>query len=375
MRKIFSRLHLWLSVPLGLIISVVCLSGAALVFEQDLVRALHPDIYRVQAPAEGHPALSPSEIAMCVRMQVPDSLQLSSLLVSGDPEEAWMAGFENVRRQTLSVNPYTGKVNGWTQGLPFFQTMRQLHRWLMDAPPQKGAVTAGKTIVGYTTLLMVVILLSGLVLWIPRTKRALKNRLRVSCTKGWRRFWYDIHVSLGFYATLFLLVMALTGLTWSFRWYRTAAYGLFGASDRNGSPTESPRQPAREKGERKAAFDFSVWDEALASARALYPSYRSIRLGTGTMEVVPDAALSVRKTDNLRFDRHTGAITDIARYADAPASQKLKGWFYAVHTGSWGGIWTKVLYFLAALIGGILPLSGYYLWYRRTRTARKTKRG
>ena len=63
------------------------------------------------------------------------------------------------------------------------------------------------------------ILTSGLVMWMPCNRRALKNRLRVSCAKGWRRFWYDSHVALGFYSPLLLPVMALTGLTWSFGWY------------------------------------------------------------------------------------------------------------------------------------------------------------
>ena len=44
----------------------------------------------------------------------------------------------------------------------------------------------------------------------------------------------------------------------------------------------------------------------------------------------------------------------------------MKGWFYAFHTGSWGGMFTKIVYFLAALSGGVLPLSGYYLWWKRT---------
>ena len=111
------------------------------------------------------------------------------------------------------MNPYTGEVNGWIEGNTFFQTMRKLHRWLLNPPPQKGASSVGKMIVGISTLLMVVILVSGLVIWWPRTRKALNNRLKVSCRKGWRRFWYDSHVALGFYSTLFLLVMALTGLT------------------------------------------------------------------------------------------------------------------------------------------------------------------
>ena len=84
---------------------------------------------------------------------------------------------------------------------------------MADGPPAyKGAKSAGKVIVGITTFVMVVILVSGIVIWIPRTRKALRNRLVVSCTKGWWRFWYDSHVSLGIYVTLFLLVMALTGL-------------------------------------------------------------------------------------------------------------------------------------------------------------------
>ena len=64
-----------------------------------------------------------------------------------------------------------------------------------------------------------------------------------------------------------------------------------------------------------------------------------------------------------------GEITETTTYAEVPRAQKLKGWFYAFHTGSWGGIYTKVLYFLAAFIGGVLPLSGYYLWLKKKQRA------
>ncbi len=399
MRKVFSKLHLWLSVPFGLIISVVCLSGAALVFEQDITQALHPEIYRVQAPAGNGTPLRPSEMALRIRAQVADSLRLSSLLVSGNPEEPCMAGFENTGRQTLSVNPYTGETNGWTQSYPFFQTMRKLHRWLMDAPAQRGEATVGKRVVGIATIVMVVILLTGLILWIPRTGKALRNRLTVSCTKGWRRFWFDSHVSLGFYVTLLLLIMALTGLTWSFGWYRTAVYGLFGGHEEQTARTASApetahhgqqgqgRQGQRQGKDREntgrqggrhnaeaAPFDYAVWDNALEETVRLYPTYKSIKLGTREIEVAPDPDANLRQTDKLQFDPHTGKIVNIVRYQDVQASQRLRGWFYALHTGSWGGMLTKVLYFLAAFIGGILPLSGYYLWYKRTRTARRNKR-
>ena len=94
MRKAFSKIHLWLSIPFGILISVVCLSGAALVFEQDITRALNPGFYRVEVE-DGTKPLTPSELVAKLRTQLPDSLQISSLQMSGDPEEAWMVSFEH----------------------------------------------------------------------------------------------------------------------------------------------------------------------------------------------------------------------------------------------------------------------------------------
>ena len=354
-------------------------------------RALNPGFYRVEVE-DGAKPLTPSELVMKLRTQLPDALQISGLQMSGDPEEAWMVSFEHLNRKTLSVNPYTGEINGWNKSYPFFQTMRKLHRWLMDVPPQKGDKTVGKTIVGVTTLVFVAILISGVVIWIPQTKKALKNRLQVSCNKGWRRFWYDSHVSLGFYTTLFLLVMALTGLTWSFTWYRTAVYSLFGGTAPKVKNTPRPeyrqkerkdaakqsrpdrqRHTGREKDRKETTFNYAVWDKAADAVHQLYPTYKSVKLGMEGIEIAPNPNTDRRQTDKIQFDPQTGRLGSITYYKDAPASQTLKGWFYAFHTGSWGGVWTKVLYFLAAFIGGILPLSGYYLWYKRKFSSRQKR--
>ena len=216
MRRLFQKIHLWLSLPLGLLFSVICLSGASLVFEKEITRA--------------------------------------------------------VLREPDTVNAQSGEIRQRPKSLPFFQTVRKVHRWLLDPPAAKGEKSVGKVIVGVTTMAMVVVLVSGLVIWIPRSRKALKARLSVSVTKGWKRFLYDSHVSIGFYCTILLLLMALTGLTWSFGWYREAAYSL-----------------------------------------------------TGDME--PQAA---------------------------------KRLFFSLHTGSWGGIVTKML-----------PLSGYWLWWKRRKSSGK----
>lgn len=371
MRKLIHQIHLWLSIPVGLIISLLCLTGAALVFEKDITEALNPHLYHTDY-RKGDVPLSPSALVQRIRTQMSDSLEISALELPGSPEGVCMVSVKGAGKKSLSVNPYTGDINGWTKSYPFFQTMRQLHRWLMDVPPQKGAKTTGKYIVGISTLLMAFILISGIVLWMPRNRKALKNRLTVSFTKGWRRFWYDSHVSLGAYAALFLLVMTLTGLTWSFQWYRNAAYGLFGAlPSQSSAHAAAPGAKGSPDKPKKKTFDYTAWDKALAAVQSQYPSYASLKLTS--QEILVNHTGQMRKYDLVRLQAQSGEIESITTDADIPVSKKIKGWFYAFHTGTWGGVATKVLYFLAALIGGILPLSGYYLWIRK-KTARAKKR-
>ncbi|WP_288865756.1 PepSY-associated TM helix domain-containing protein [uncultured Alistipes sp.] len=390
MKKIFAKIHLWLSLPLGIVLTIVCLSGAVLVFEGEITRALHPELYRVAAPADARP-LRPSQLAGRSGAQMPDSLHLVSLQLSARSDEPCMAAFRETGRKQLSVDPYTGRVNGWAESPAFFGTVRKLHRWLLDPPPSKGEKSVGKAIVGVSTLALVLILVSGLILWIPRSRKALRNRLKVSYSDGRRRFWHDSHVTLGFYATLLLLVMALTGLTWSFGWYRTAAYALFGGPQQTTVAQESParktdsgsrhergrsgeRTAGREQGERQAEtemrpFDYTVWDAVLGELTAHCTAYKTITLTQTEAQVARQSAM--RRIDRATFDPRSGRLAEITRYEETPRQQRLRGWFYAFHTGTWGGIWTKILYFLAALIGASLPLTGYWLWWRRCMNKRK----
>lgn len=227
MRKICKKLHLWLSVPFGIFIMLICFSGAMLVFEKEITELCRPGLYFVEK-ADGRP-LPMDSLMTKVAASLPDSVEATGITVSPDPERTWQVSLSKPRRASVYVDPYTGEVKGRSERLAFFDVMFHLHRWLMGSAQSKdGGMSAGKLLVGASTLVLVFILITGVVIWWPRNRKALKNRLKISVTKGWHRFWYDLHVSAGIYATIFLLALALTGLTWSFSWYRTGFYGLFG---------------------------------------------------------------------------------------------------------------------------------------------------
>ena len=52
-------------------------------------------------------------------------------------------------------------------------------------------------------------------------------------------------------------------------------------------------------------------------------------------------------------------------YAEQDKATKVRSTVYMLHVGSWGGWFTRIITFLAALLGVTLPLTGYYLWLKR----------
>lgn len=71
-----------------------------------------------------------------------------------------------------------------------------------------------------------------------------------------------------------------------------------------------------------------------------------------------------RASDRYEFNRRSGELLPVTKYADANEADKLRGWIYSIHTGSLGGFITRILWFIAALLGASLPLTGYYIWIK-----------
>ena len=402
MKKIFRKIHLWLSVPFGLIITLVCFSGAMLVFENEVNEWFRRDLYYVETVKES--PLSMDKLLEKVATTLPDSVSVTGVSISSDPGRAYQVSLSKPRRASLYVDQYTGEVKGKSERSGFFMFMFRMHRWLLDSMnPGNEGIFWGKMIVGVSTLLLVFVLISGIVIWWPRTRKALKNSLKITATKGWRRFWYDLHVAGGMYALIFLLAMALTGLTWSFPWYRTAFYKVFGVevqqrvaqgheqkSDAQKRDTKlaAHREKKREgnevrKGERSrrpennhsdmysVTSPFVYWQEIYDKLRRQNPEYKQISISSGTASVSFNRFGNQRASDRYSFNTDNGEFTETSLYQHQDKSGKIRGWIYSVHVGNWGGMFTRILTFIAALLGSALPLTGYYLWIKRLIKVRK----
>ncbi|HEX2891211.1 sulfite reductase flavoprotein subunit alpha [Vineibacter terrae] len=365
LRNLWFQLHWLLGIAASVVLAIVGVTGALLSFEDDILRALNPGIITVPLPAAAAP-LEPASLAARIQASAPGR-RITALTVSGAPDDAARVTFApNAgapgRGETRYVDPYAGTILDPPRGLESFRFIMRLHRWLaLDDP--------GKHIVGAATMALVVLALSGLYLRWPRRPLDWRAWLRVDFKRRGRNLLWDLHAVAGTVAVVPYLVMGLTGLYWSYGWYRGALFDLAGMPPPGGERAGGPPNAARRGDERPAALGAdAVWKvfrrEVPAygvatlrwPARPGQPYQVSYRL--------PDAPHD-RANNTLVLDPATGAVREHRLYAALPLGQKLLTGIFALHSGSFFGLTGVVLFMLASLAMPLFAVTGWMLYLDR----------
>lgn len=292
------------------------------------------------------------------------------------------------RGETVYVDPYTGAIvgEGATPVDEFFGSVMRLHRFLW-LPTE-----IGRPIVGVATLIYVVISLTGLLLWLPRTaaawrrKSTWKTALNVRVRRGGWPLVFDLHNALGFYTLVPALILALTGLCWSFGWYRDAAGAVLG---------EAPFKAKREQPESLTPPDGSprpaTLEELIARHNELDPGAGDVTVSIPQDESTATTiqkgrvdgffALAVKnKTQWDRLDASVvsveryGKTVEVERFADKPFGAKIASSIRALHLGEITGLSSKIFFFVVCLIATSFPATGVALWANKLRARNKKRR-
>jgi len=420
MKILFRRIHLYLALAAGLVFFVQCLSGTVLVFEEEISHALHAERYTVAVPAE-QPRLSLAELSQRFHQANP-AYKILGYKVYADPartvEVAYKdpkarpegppgsrpggegrprraghqdrpSGNDHARAESRSqggpggpggrgagkgrpergstafVNPYTGQLIATQRQLhlPFFRWAEDLHRRLL-------AGEVGKALTGLSALFILVITATGLVLWWPKTRQMLTGRLRIKWDASAKRLNHDLHLVLGFYCSLFLFGIALTGVIMSYQWATQSLFVLTGSQPT--APLAAP-QSAAPGSARTVAYDAALQAGQRAFAGAEFWRVGAPRDSVAAVPVAAPSALALRHNglDTLFVDRTTGAVLGQHLYARQSAGTQLRRLAKPLHTGEIGGIWTKLLALVVTLCSLTFPITGTVLWLNRTRKPKK----
>lgn len=364
------KLHLWLGLASGIIVCFLGITGCILAFEQEIRNATEP--YRF-VQVENKTPLAPSALKNIANKAFPNKGNPHS--ISYQPGKAAQAIYYRESPAlywAVYINPYTGQVLKVKDlDADFFRIVLNGHFYLWLPP------TIGQPIVASATLIFVVLLISGLILWWPRSKAAAKQRFSFKLNARWRRVNYDMHNVLGFYMTWIILFVALTGLVWGFQWFRASVYWAASGGKKEVGFYE-PKSDLTTKTQNLDAVDL-VWYKT----RAKRPNF------TGSIDVhFPadnKAAIEVAinpdtytywKTDYIYYDQYTLEPLPVkhiyGQLQKATAADKLIRMNYDIHVGAIAGLAGKVLAFCASLIAASMPITGFIIWRGRKKKQRKS---
>jgi uncharacterized iron-regulated membrane protein len=365
----------------GIVIFVVCLSGTIYTFRSEIERWVEPDKY--YAHNTSGLSMLPAD-TLIARMEALYEGKVTTVVVPADKTMNWQIGVKRQsalkketkkgeaapsRPKSYFINPYTGEIAGEQGGSTseFFTTTMKLHRWLLMEE------STGRIIVGIATIIMALMLLSGLVLWFPAQIRYIRQGLRIKWSANWKRVNHDLHNVLGFYAFLVLLIMTLTGLCWSFEWYRNGLSGALGAKVFKGRG-EKPLM-SDEKASANGSVSISV---LLAEMKKIYPYDGTSRVsipedGNAAVTITKSATgfFAVAGSDKAQFDRFTGEPIKIESFSDKPLNSQIADSIKLIHTGEIFGTASKIIYFLACLIATSLPITGTFIWLNKMKKKKK----
>ena len=373
-RTFWWAIHRWIALALCILLVPIAISGALLVWHDELEALLHPARFTVSSHAttatstyvaKAEAALPAGFTSMAVRFPAED----------GRPITVLARGEQEGRRQLLTVylDPPDGRVLDVVNfRSSFFGFLHRFHENLTI--PEY----SGRAIVGWAGVGMLILSLTGLWLWWPRNG-ALLLGLR------WRRTGDttigNLHYLLGFWIALPLALVSLTGIYLSFP--QTARSAMSAVAPMNPQTNRSIFAAQLAPDARLSA------DDALDAARSTKPGWRPSALFLATLppehEQRPERAergeRAERATATWRVQLRHPESSDIATVMvndrdgtarslpDPLPGDRAARWIRFIHDGSRGGFVWQVVVFLTGVFPPIFAVTGLVMWLRRRRRA------
>ncbi|MDQ7986281.1 sulfite reductase flavoprotein subunit alpha [Pseudomonas sp. G34] len=364
-KKALFQLHWFFGISAGLVLALMGVTGALYSFQEEILLVINPEMTVTAQPGD---VLPPGELVE--RLQA-GGLSVSGLYVDtegGQPTRVFLTPPPGERRGGVRfVDPYTAELFEDPRGLQFFGLMLQLHRFLAMGQ-------SGRQITGACTIALVFFCLSGLYLRWPRKLWSWRAWLTFDWAKKGRAFNWDLHAVVGTWCLPLYLCAALTGLYWSYDWYRSGLESLLSDAPRAAAEGRGRRGPPVH-GQPMPAVDYAnLWQGIQRTAGDTLSAY-SLQLPNAAGQparvffMLRDAEHS-RAFNQMQLDPLTGEAKQVERYADKSFKAQLLASVYALHTGEYFGMPGRLLMMAASLLMPLFFITGLLLYLDRRRKKR-----
>jgi uncharacterized iron-regulated membrane protein len=363
LRKVINKIHLILGLASGIVVFIVAITGAIWTFESEISDWLHE--YRT-VEVQNKPYLKPS-VLKAIAQPYFEKKHIDNYIYHGKDKAVELIHSAETNGEefhmSLFLNPYTGKVLHVNENeFYFFTFILDLHMNLLMGE-------TGKLIVDYATLIFLMLLITGIILWWPKNKAAMRQRVKFNwkTTTKWKRKNYDLHNILGFYASWIVVFIAITGLAWGFTWMDKGIYFL-GSGGKEF--TDWPKVESKSDVKSKTALHIEdiIYENTIADYANKF-EYAYFYFPTEKTESVYTSINNNSKVfynaKEYYYDQRTGKLLFTSNPEKYNGGEKLRSMYFDIHVGKILGLPGQLLVFFASLIVASLPISGFMIWWGR----------
>jgi uncharacterized iron-regulated membrane protein len=373
------RWHMYAGLIISPFLIILAVTGAIYLFKYDIEAYIYKDYYEIEETGD--------------RLEAQEMVNTAVNTVGGGDVTRFRPG-EDANRSvevgvtdnngdslTVFVNPYNrevlGVIDDSTRPMDIIEL---IHGELMAGTP-------GDRIVELIACWTIIMVLSGLYLWFPKTKEKIKGVFTYRFNKGKRIRWRDLHAVSGFWFSLLLLFFLLTGLVWTGFWGNgfqqlTTVTGSgyppsvwVGPAPESDTVTEevadvswAAEQLPVADSEAVSGFTQASIDDVLVTAEetGIHPSYDvfypSDETGVFTLSTFPNQA---QDEATIHIDQYTADVLADYRYDNYGLLGKIMAFGITIHKGLQFGFINQMLGLLLCigLIGVVA--TGVWMWFKR----------
>lgn len=361
-RRWIFQVHLWVGVVLALYVLLIGVTGASLVFRDEMEHAVTPK--RVDPSVlRGGPLADPSQTAQRMRQAYPGRT-LTFLAYPTPPDHLTIRGFLRKDESVLVVeaHPVTGQLLHAEVDDGFLHWLQDLHFNLLSG-------RTGRIVNGIGAAGLLVMATTGLIIWWPGINRW-RRAIRIDTSRRWKRLNWDLHSATGFWTAALLATWGISGVY--FAWPLQ-----FGAAVNAISPV-SLGKLGKPDASKKGQAPPPALSTVLADARRRTPDSKLLGVAfpiedRGYLRVflARETPLSYDTADYHYFDPFNGKHLGVLRRGlDESAGDTFLAWLAMLHFGTfgghgWPGVAVKVLWVLLGLAPATLAATGLLMYWNR----------
>ncbi|MBC7925271.1 MAG: PepSY domain-containing protein [Bryobacteraceae bacterium] len=355
-RKLILQIHLWVGIGIGLYIILIGVTGASLVFREEMEHLLHADLFQMRGVRNAKPDLV--KLAGQIGRAYPDR-KLASLSMPNEKVQTVAASLRKDGKVFVCyIDPETGKVIGERDAEgSFLRWLQRLHFNLL-------AGRTGRIVNGVGAIFLLTLCLTGMVIWWPGVK-SWRRSLSVDFSRKWKRVNWDLHSAAGFWSLAVLLTWAVTGAYFAWPAEFQSAINRF-------SPVSRPKIPKSEIAN-KGRWPAPNLEKLIKEAQQRSPAGQlsSVSFPTGDeghyqVRMARGAPEAFNQMDYHYFDQFTGKhVATWQRGLNRTAGDVILAWIGPLHFGTFGGLPVKILWLCLGLFPPLLFVTGFLMYWNR----------